>query len=269
MFVITDDAGHEDSAALHHAKVVLASAEHDDRGVDPRRSNRRSTARIWRSVSKVPSGEKTPRIASPGEALTASATGLGRGAQRKIVNDVKFAAQKAAAMRSSGIIASASRSASRVRRRSAVRLLSAASGVGAWGRMHTPIGGGRERSRHRQTSCAPASTSPSSSNGRRMPRRCGRTGFGPSCRTRLGHTCSRCAQWRFWRRLDEGPPRRARRHQRPFVVREQLPRARERGADRRQDRERSVVRLAFERRPPEFGARGLGRSLQMTRRGGA
>ena len=49
------------------------------------------------------------------------------------------------------------------------------------------------------------------------------------------------------------------------------PRARERGADRnrRQDRERSVVRLAFERRPPEFGARGLGRSLQMTRRGGA
>ena len=49
------------------------------------------------------------------------------------------------------------------------------------------------------------------------------------------------------------------------------PRARERGADRnrRQDRERSVVRLAFERRPPEVGARGLGRSLQMTRRGGA
>ena len=35
MFVITDDAGHEDSAALHHGKVVLASAEHDDRGVDP------------------------------------------------------------------------------------------------------------------------------------------------------------------------------------------------------------------------------------------
>ena len=81
-------------------------------------------------------------------------------------------------------------------------------GVGASDRSSSAAGA--NGAGHRQTSCAAASTPPSSSNGRRMPRRGGRD---------FGHTCSRCAQRRFWRRLDEGPPRRARRHQRPFVVR--------------------------------------------------
>jgi hypothetical protein len=50
----------------------------------------------------------------------------------------------------------------------------------------------------------------------------------------------------------------------------QLPRARERGADRnrRQDRERSVVRLALTP-TPRVRRSGPGAILQMTRRGGA
>ena len=31
-------------------------------------------------------------------------------------------------------------------------------------------------------------------------------GLGRHAGRDFGHTCSRCAQWRFWRRLDEGPP---------------------------------------------------------------
>ena len=136
------------------------------------------------------------------------------------------------------------------------------------------VGGGRERSRHRQTSCAPASTSPSSSNGRRMPRRCGRTGFGSSCRTRLwSHLFALCtvAVLEDWMKGRRGEGEDINGLRRAGAAPPRPPRARERGADRnrRQDRERSVVRLAFERRPPEVGARGRGKSLQMTRRGGA
>jgi hypothetical protein len=102
------------------------------------RSNWRLSASTWQSVSGEHSGETTPKIASPGEFLTASA--LGRGAHRKIVSVVTLTAQKAAAIRSSGITASALLSASRVRRRSSVRLLSLAAAVGACGRTRTRTG---------------------------------------------------------------------------------------------------------------------------------
>ena len=53
MFVITDDASYEDSAALHHAKVVQASAKHDDGSVDP--------LPLEQTVKRQKSGDRSPR----------------------------------------------------------------------------------------------------------------------------------------------------------------------------------------------------------------
>jgi hypothetical protein len=66
-----------------------------------------------------------------------------------------------------------------------------------------------------------------------MQRRCGRTGFGSPCRTRVCHTRSRCPQWLFWRTGRRAAAEKAKTST-AFVVREQRRlgprRARERGS---------------------------------------
>ena len=85
----------------------------------------------------------------------------------------------------------------------------------------------------------------------------------------LGHTCSRCPPWRFpegWTKGRRGAGEDTNGLHRAEATSPGHPRARARGANRNRCQESGGVgRLAFERRPPEVG----GRSLQMTRRGGA